>query len=105
MNREEQGRVLELIDTVAKRHCHDYEEIEYQEGYEQAIFEIKEAVEDCDLEERKKGKWERHYIRPGVYADLWFHAACCGSVMSFVTDYCPHCGARMIKEDEQDARK
>ena len=52
------------------------------------------------LEERKTGKWERHYIRPGVYADLWFHATCCGSVMSFVTDYCPYCGAKMIKDGD-----
>lgn len=62
---------------------------------EEVLMTAKQA-----LKERKEGKWERHYIRPGVYADLWFHATCCGGVMSFITDYCPSCGAKMIKEGE-----
>ena len=49
--------------------------------------------------ERKAGKWERHYSRPGVYADLCWHCSLCGykSADNWANKfkYCPDCGADM----------
>lgn len=50
--------------------------------------------------ERKRGKWERNYSRPNVFADLYWHCSACG----YKNDnrwanvyhlYCPNCGAKM----------
>ena len=52
--------------------------------------------------EEKTGKWERHYSRPGVYADLyWWCTNCkkptnCKDAGRFYK-YCPNCGAKMEK--------
>lgn len=61
----------------------------------------------CDLPpaqpESDSGRWERHYSRPGVYADLYWHCSKCG----YKTDYqyanvnhryCPNCGRKMERE-------
>lgn len=54
----------------------------------------------------KTGKWEREYLSPTVYADIFSHCSVCG----FKTDhlqanffnYCPNCGAKMLKEEQKD---
>ena len=48
----------------------------------------------------KKGKWERHYSRPNVYADLFWHCSECGykndeNYAPVYHHFCPNCGARM----------
>lgn len=49
--------------------------------------------------ERKKGKWERHYSRPNVYKDLYWHCSECGYKSSDnwadKWNYCPNCGCKM----------
>ena len=49
---------------------------------------------------RKRGKWERHYSRPNVYADLFWHCSACGykSADNWANkySYCPGCGAEMM---------
>lgn len=56
------------------------------------------------IEERKTGKWERHYSRPNVYADLCWHCSNCGyktpDNWANKWKFCPNCGARM-QEGEQ----
>lgn len=46
-----------------------------------------------------RGKWERHFYRPNVYADLYWHCSACGGKQadSWADKYkfCPDCGARM----------
>jgi hypothetical protein len=53
--------------------------------------------------ESDPGRWERHYSRPGVYADMCWHCSKCG----YKTDYqyanvnhhyCPNCGRKMERE-------
>lgn len=53
--------------------------------------------------ESDSGRWERHYSRPGVYADLCWHCSKCG----YKTDYqyanvnhryCPNCGRKMERK-------
>ena len=43
----------------------------------------------------------RHYLRPGVYADLWLHCEKCGERLDdgWHPKYCPGCG-REVKWNE-----
>lgn len=52
---------------------------------------------------QKLGRWERHWSRPGVYADLCWHCSACGgrtnmSWAHIYYKYCPYCGARMEED-------
>ena len=54
--------------------------------------------------ERKKGKWERHYSRPNVYADLFWHCSECGyksdnQYAYLYYNFCPNCGADMREKE------
>ena len=82
------------IDTVME--CYDNNEL--FEVYEDKLRELPPAQPKSD-----SGRWERHYSRPGVYADLYWHCSKCG----YKTDYqyanvnhhyCPHCGRKMERE-------
>ena len=82
------------IDTVME--CYDNNEL--FEVYEDKLRELPPAQPESD-----SGRWERHYSRPGVYADLYWHCSKCG----YKTDYqyanvnhhyCPHCGRKMERE-------
>lgn len=48
---------------------------------------------------RPKGHWERHYSRPNVYADLYWHCSECSfkSTDYYANHYrfCPYCGCQM----------
>lgn len=53
---------------------------------------------------RKPGRWERHYSRPGVFADLFWHCSCCGfknenQYANVYHKFCPNCGAKMEGEE------
>ena len=60
---------------------------------------ILEAIAELPSAEPKVGKWERHYSRPNVYADLFWHCSECGYRSSDnwadKFNFCPHCGADM----------
>ena len=47
----------------------------------------------------KRGRWERHYSRPNVYADLFWHCSECGYRSSDnwadKFNFCPNCGTKM----------
>lgn len=76
--------------------------------FEESNAELQEAADRIKklpsaLPESDSGRWERHYSRPGVYADLYWHCSKCG----YKTDYqyanvnhhyCPHCGRKMERE-------
>ena len=52
-----------------------------------------------DCAEVRHGIWKRHYSRPGVYADLYWHCSICngsfGDQYANKFKYCPDCGAKM----------
>lgn len=82
------------IETVMD--CYDNAEL--FEVYEEKLRELPTTQPESD-----SGRWERHYSRPGVYADLYWHCSKCG----YKTDYqyanvnhhyCPHCGRKMERE-------
>lgn len=52
--------------------------------------------------QEKEGHWERHYSRPGVYADLFWYCSACGGKTGYqyanTYSFCPNCGAHMREE-------
>lgn len=62
-------------------------------------IDLIEELPSVEAEPVRHGKWERHYIRPNVYADLYWHCSCCGGKLAdeFANHYkyCPDCGAKM----------
>lgn len=90
-------------DTMIDKYGEWYTEEGTEEGY---IGTIKGIVDGMPtIEERKKGKWERHYSRPNVYADLCWHCSCCGyktpDGWAYKLEYCPNCGAKMDGGEEE----
>jgi rubrerythrin len=80
---------------------------------EKAFGKRKGLVHTADIDamptiqpERKTGKWERHYSRPNVYADLCWHCSNCGystpDNWANKWKFCPNCGARMVQEGEDN---
>ena len=81
------------------------------ETYQEIICEItggklSKLTYDADYileqakENQSEGKWERHYSRPGVYADLYWWCSCCGEPTGYSDAgifyrYCPKCGAKL----------
>ena len=60
---------------------------------------------DCEQDD-KIGKWERHYSRPGVYADLYWWCSHCNHPISdqlagLYYKYCPYCGAKMEQATDE----
>lgn len=72
---------------------------DYKEALKMLIDKIERAP---TIEERKTGKWIRHYSRPNVYADLCWHCSCCNyktpDNWANKWNFCPNCGAEMENE-------
>ena len=84
------------IETVME--CYDNAEL--FEVYEEKLRELPPAQPESD-----RGRWERHYSRPGVYADLYWHCSKCGYKTDYqyanvYHHYCPNCGADMREVTE-----
>jgi len=59
----------------------------------------------ADVKPVVKGEWTRHFTRPNVFKDTFWHCSVCGYKNSdpyahIYHKYCPNCGADMGKEDE-----
>lgn len=79
--------------------------------FEKVANEAADRLEELDervaiMSESKTGKWERHYSRPNVYADLsWWCSNCgekCLDNWANKYQYCPHCGARMEETEREE---
>jgi len=96
------------IDALRKLREEDIEDYgcEIPEGFNQdhldrATFAIKQLPPI----QPKRGKWERHYSRPNVYADLFWHCSECGykDIENYAPVYhhfCTNCGAKMDGEHD-----
>lgn len=76
---------------------------ELEAVYKKLTCSIQQAFNSTELKPVIHAKWERHYTRPNVYADSFWHCSNCNfKTMSVNADkyykYCPNCGARMDKE-------
>lgn len=74
---------------------YDFNKIfDYEASYEtclgiEAVLMIAEKMPSAEVQEVKRGKWI-------FYSDLCEKkCAICGKFAREITDYCPHCGARM----------
>ena len=69
----------------------------------ETVTEFADKCRECG--KQRTGHWERHYIRPNVYADLCWHCSACGDKCGYndanLFEYCPHCGARMESEEQE----
>ena len=61
-------------------------------------------ISPSDVKPLIHGKWERHFTRPNVYADLFYYCSACGnrttSSDTVYYKYCPKCGAKMDAEGD-----
>ena len=95
-----QQAIEEAKEWIEAVYC-DHDEIRERTAIKHVINGIKELPPAQP--ESDSGRWERHYSRPGVYADLYWHCSKCG----YKTDYqyapvnhryCPNCGRKMERE-------
>ena len=68
------------------------------------IFALVEAVPAEDVQEVRHGRWEHDgYDFP--HGNDWVHCSVCGkrgiNVPADLTPYCPRCGSRMDKEENE----
>lgn len=105
---------MRLIDADKTVHYQTYddEHEEYRE-HTSTIAEFLDTMTDEGCPEavdavtvQKRGKWERKWSRPGVYADLYWHCTACGGYtdMQFahvVYKFCPFCGATMERGTDE----
>lgn len=64
-----------------------------------------DAQPTADVAPVAHAHWEKHFKRPGVYEDLYWHCTNCNSktleeYAPYWWLYCPHCGAKMDEESE-----
>lgn len=73
----------------------------FQSEYPTALIHaLLDDVPSEDVRPVVRGRWERHFSRPCVYADLFWHCSVCGykNAESFANtehQFCPNCGAMM----------
>lgn len=78
------------IDLIKERDGYRLNDKEY--GYNTALFDYAEAIEDLPSAERR-GRWKGAGM--GDY-----NCSLCGHLQSGKTNYCPNCGAKMEGEKE-----
>lgn len=74
---------------------------------EEEIKNLKQKIADSPIvlipSAQRRGKWERHYSRPNVYADLCWHCSNCSykanNTWANKWHFCPNCGAKMEDND------
>ena len=107
---QKSGRYVDLSERVIGYYYDD----EYEEWIEKTVT-VEELLDTaCDdytvvempsaQSQRMKGRWQRHYSRPNVYADLCWHCSNCGYASNDnwanKWKYCPNCGAEMENGNE-----
>lgn len=96
----ERGKLTEALKTWQNKLIETYgASDEYVKCLESVFIGI-DAIPAADVRPVVRGRWERHFERPGVYADLFWHCSACGSKnaesLANVHHYfCPNCGAEM----------
>lgn len=89
----------EVLDHIIRLTSADDAQLDhYVAQHNQVVYDI-DVIKQLPPIQPKRGKWERHYSRPNVYADLFWHCSECGYRSSDnwadKFNFCPHCGADM----------
>lgn len=89
----------EVLDQIIRgMSANDAQLDHYVAQHNQVVYDI-DVIKQLPPIQPKRGKWERHYSRPNVYADLFWHCSECGYRSSDnwadKFNFCPHCGADM----------
>ena len=97
--------LAELLKREAEHHEADGL-LERSYGVLDAYMDVLQAP-TVHPEPPKRGQWVRHYIRPNVFKDLYWHCSECGhrETYSYANRYykfCPCCGAYMGGENGND---
>ncbi len=75
--------------------CINYDDLLNAKVYQIAINEIKEA-DTIDAEPVVHGHWEKKY------KSKYYRCSVCGGIVEDEWHNCPHCGAKMDEESEQE---
>ena len=100
MDREKVIKGLECCSAYAAKKCTNHD-CPYWLSEGCCIDEmLYDALAMLKEQEARKGKWERQYSRPGVYANLFWWCSVCGEPTRYndagiFYKYCPHCGAKL----------
>lgn len=88
--------VLKAFKLTAKNPNKDYQR-GMQDTIDCLVPEVIADIPTADVQPVKRGKWE------GVDYDTFFKCSECGHMTDWQRyKYCPYCGARMIKDGEQN---
>lgn len=93
----ERAAVHDLVKSLPKYHMFSYDRTEGMIGInpDDVDFGV-DKIPAADVVEVRHGYWR--------YSDGLCYCSECGEIpQCFDPDYCPHCGARMDKEDEHEA--
>lgn len=94
-----------LSQPITMSTCLSVEECKTRRRQKEVDLLLLRSIPAADVAPVRHGRWERHFSRPCVYADLLWHCSVCGykNAESFADayhHYCPNCGAKMEKEEE-----
>lgn len=91
---------LKIVEFIKPLHA-DGEVQAYQLGWNDAIDAIIENTPTIEAEPIKHGRWVESW------GGKWHSCSVCGGIPPFnfkgedlITDYCPHCGAKMDEVEE-----
>ena len=96
---------IEALCAACGKAC-DKSKFVYNAPQDEQVILCPEHYSLCTLPSAgpKTGKWERHYSRPNVYADLLWHCSECGYRSSDnwadKFNFCPNCGSYNGGENE-----
>ena len=92
------------IDRINKQREHLQLDVYPQDEIGDAAYRIcSEFIERLPSAERKKGKWIDVERAPGVYRCSVCSYALEAQEWGIRSNYCPHCGARMVRGGEDES--
>lgn len=98
-----QAAIDEIVNTVSEIGLHDNSEVaRYGATFRQhEIIDVIEALPSAQPE-RKKGKWDTFFYDSYKVHKIGVECSCCGYRTQERTNYCPDCGAAMMKGETDE---
>jgi NADH pyrophosphatase NudC (nudix superfamily) len=85
--------VVECAPTVdAESLITQHEDIGYERGYRDGYAEALEVTDDAEPVKHGHWIWD---------SDRFWHCSVCNEYSSWTYKYCPHCGAKMDEEEDE----